>query len=230
MSIWRHFNRFLIRLDNRPDNWEDRTSLFCAFLIKEGLQSQTIKCYISAIKAVLKEDNYQWDDNKALLGTMIRACQLQNDHMRLRLPIQKGLLELILFELKRVLKDQYYLQIIYRALFCLAYYGLMRIGELTQSSHVVKAKDIHIGQNKDKILVILYSSKTHGKESYPQKIKISAERRTGHHTADIIFCPFEAIRTFVAVRGGYTDQHENFFVFRDKGILLSEHVRKILKK
>ena len=50
LSIWRHFNRFVIRLDKPPGTWEERTVLFCAHLVENGLQSQTIKSYVSAIK------------------------------------------------------------------------------------------------------------------------------------------------------------------------------------
>ena len=57
---------------------------------------------------------------------------------------------------------------LYKAVFALAYYGLMHIGELTQGNHPVLAKDIHIAKNKDKIRLLLHSSKTHGKESFPQ--------------------------------------------------------------
>ena len=90
------------------------------------------------------------------------------------MPIHFNLFEMILFELNRYYgATQPYLNITYRALLSLAYYGLMRIGELTTSQHSLKAKDVHIASNKNKILVILHSSKTHGKESLPQKIKIS---------------------------------------------------------
>ena len=51
---------------------------------------------------------------------------------------------------------------LYMALFSTAYFGLFRVGELTASKHVVKAVNVRIGQNKNKILFILDSSKMHG--------------------------------------------------------------------
>ena len=55
VSMWRHFNKFLIRLDYIPQSWEVCTSMFCAYLIKKhGNQSSTLKSYISAIKFTLK--------------------------------------------------------------------------------------------------------------------------------------------------------------------------------
>ena len=62
--------------------------------------------------------------------------------------------------------------ILYRAIFMFLYYGLMRIGEVVKGPHVVKAKDVHLAENKSVILAILYSSKTHTRGDRPQKIKI----------------------------------------------------------
>ena len=78
----------------------------------------------------------------------------------------------------------------------------MRIGELTFSSkiadHSIKFKDVYVGTNKDKILVILYSSKTHDKSTYPQQIKISSsETRIKENVDNIgttVVCPFKILR------------------------------------
>ena len=97
LSIWRHFNKFIIRLDYKPKSWEDRVAIFCAYLIQKGLQSSTIKSYISAIKAVLRDDGYSWDEQRGVLSSLTQACKLQNDRIKCRLLIQKGLLKLIFF-------------------------------------------------------------------------------------------------------------------------------------
>ena len=169
-------------MDCKPESWEGRTALFCAYIIQEGAQSQTVKSYVSAIKTVLKNDGYDWNESAILINSLTRACKLKNDCVKQRFPIHKKLLELILFEVKRILPDQMYLQVMYRAIFCLAYYGLMRIGELVEGSHTVKASNIHIGVNKNKIMIVLYSSKTHGRDSYPQKIKMTSSKDIEYDT------------------------------------------------
>ena len=100
---------------------------------------------------------YQWEEGKILLESLIKACKLENDTVKCRLPIQVGLLELLLFELQRVFANQPYLKSLYKAIFSIMYYGLMRICEVTvtSSNHTVRAKDLHIGRNKDKILIVL---------------------------------------------------------------------------
>ena len=145
----------------------------------QGVQSSTLKSYVSAIKKVLVNDDYHWSDTKICLSVLTKACKIRNDRILTRLPIQIGLFELLLGELEHmyggVKANQPFLECLYKAMFCLAYYGLLRVGEITQSDHVVKAANLHMGSNKNKILIILYTSKTHGRESHPQEIKITAK-------------------------------------------------------
>ena len=115
----------------------------------------------------------------------------------------------------------------YKAIFSLAYYGLMRIGELTWSDHVMLAKDIHIATNRDRILIVLHSSKTHGRESRPQNIRIEA-LYMGRHSGS--FCPFKTARQFMAIRGNYITDDEPFFIFSDGVPVKPNQVRKKLSQ
>ena len=79
---------------------------------------------------------------------------------------------MLLFELECYFggsNPQPYLEIMYKALFCLTYYGMLRVGEVSLSTHTLKAANIHVGHNKDKLMVTMYTSKTHGKEPGPRK-------------------------------------------------------------
>ena len=127
IAVWRLFNKFLIRRDRRPTKWEDSLALYCAYLIENGNQSSTVKSYVSAIKSILKDDGYSWNENTLLISSLTRACKLVNDSVRCRLPIQSRLLDMILFETHRYFgsSGQIYLQKMYKALFSLAYYGMM---------------------------------------------------------------------------------------------------------
>ena len=232
LSIWRHLNKFIISLDTRRNlTWEDKTALFGAHLVDKGVQSSTLKSYFSAIKFILKQDGYEWNDNKMLLSSLVKSCKLENDRVKIRLPIQKGLLEMLLFEIERkfnVADPQPYLECMYKALFSLSYYGMFRVGELTLGPHTAKACNVHVGNNKDKILVVLYTSKTHGVETGPQKIKISAVKtpKLSHK----FFCPIESVIRFMSIRGCYTANSEQFFVFRDKSPVKPCHLRTIIRE
>ena len=227
--IWRNFNKFLMQLDSKPKLWEERDSLYLALLVDEGAQSSMIRLYKSAIKTILVTDGYMWDDGKVALNTINKACRLINDRLKIRMPIHTRLLEMLLFELQRFFDQQWYLMIMFRALFAMAYYGLMRIGELTAGEHQIKAKDIHIGQNKNKLLIVLHSSKTHGAESIPQRIKIS-EIVTKCNRRYLFFCPFKLIRDYIAVRGGHESDNDPFLIYKDGSNLPPGCMRYILHK
>ena len=237
-GIWTHFNKFLIRLDIRPDTWEERVALFCAHLVELGKQSSTIKSYVSAIKHVLTTDGYCWDNTIFQLDTLTKACRVINDRVYIRRPIRKGILEILLFELERIFQQQMYLELLYKAMFVMMYYGMFRVGELATDTsqfsmnHAARAKDVHVGQNKSKIQVVLFTSKTHGKESLPQKIKISNSE--GDSTAasalrSAHFCPFELVKQYLRIRGDYESMDELFFVFRGSSPVTTSHFRQVLK-
>ena len=203
--------------------------LFGSHLVDTGVQSSTIKLYFAAIKHVLRLDGYEWDDNKAMLTTITKSCKILNDRVMIRLPIKRRLLELILFEVNRIFNGEFVIRL-YQAIFSIAYYGLMRIGEITTGQHPVMAKDIHIGSNKDKILIVLHTSKTHGLESRPQKIKIRAIPRDTSMDINRFFCPFRLLRDYMALRGDYLTEQEPFFIFLDRSPVEPSHVRNTLRK
>ena len=140
-------------------------------------------------------------------------------------------MELLVFEIQRIFVNQPYLETLYKAIFLLGYYGLFRIGELTSGAHPVKAADVHIGRNKNKMLFILYSLKTHSTGSRPQKVKISESISSGKQNArrKTFFCPFKCSREFLTLRGGYENDQEPFFVFKDRQPVTPCHVREVLK-
>ena len=119
---------------------------------------------------------------------------------------------------------------LYKAVFILSYYGMMRIGEVTLSNHVVKARNVHVATNKDKLLLVLYSSKTHSCRHRPQKIKITSNKSeiTGSY-AHRHFCPFAVLRKFIQLRGSYDNDQEQFFIFHDKEPIRPMQATKILK-
>ena len=118
LAIWRQFNKFVISLDRKPNSWEERVTLFIGHKIDQGMQSSTVKCYVSAIKKMLVNDGYPWDDQKILLGSLTKACRIINDRVYTRLPIQCSLLEMILFEIHRIFDIQVYLQSMYNSIVC----------------------------------------------------------------------------------------------------------------
>ena len=180
------------------------------------------------MKCVLKDDGYQWDDNRIMLTTLTKSCKLINDRVRTRLPITLKLLELMLFETQRLFSNQWYLENLYKTMLILGYYGLLRIGEMTSSPHCIKAKNVHVGKNKNKILLVLYSSKTHGEGDRPQKIKIHS--RKNQQQTDRFFCPFAIARHYFKLRGDYVSDEEQFFIYKDRTSVDHQQFRAVFNQ
>ena len=84
-----------------------------------------------------------------------------------------------------------------------AYYGLLRAGEVASGPHSLRARDVLIGRNKKKFLFILWTSKTHGRGSKPQRIKISAQKIESVSQDEVdsdTHCPFNMLRNFSDMR------------------------------
>ena len=212
--------------------------MFIGFLIDKNRQSSTIKSYISAIRAVLQDDGVILDENKFLITSLTRACKLKNDRVHTRLPIQKGLLHVLLAQVEIELGKQPYLKTLYQTIFSTAYYGLLRVGELTSGNHPILARDVHIGSNKKKILFILRTSKTHGLGSSPQMVKITSkpcnlarrkEKIPVVQNANNVVCPFNLLKKYLDMRGDYRTLNEPLFVFRDGMVVTPVHMRNCLK-
>ena len=156
-----------------------------------------------------------------LLSSLVRACRYtNNDRVRTKLPIQKDLL----IEILKFMDDYYF--------------GLFRVCELTltASAHSVRVGDVHIANNKKKILFILRTSKTQTRGSKPQMINISTKgdgtevlRNSSlkQKTAGR-FCPYKLLGEFIALGPKYLNCHEQFFILRDYSPVTALHMRSTL--
>ena len=108
-----------------------------------------------------------------------------------------------------------------------AYFGLLRVEEITDSEHVLKAKNVHIGQNINKLRLVLESSKTHGKDRMPQIIKLVDLRELNNQNK---LFPFTAMQNYLTMRKQQRGQEEPFFVFKDRTPVSTYEYRKMLKK
>ena len=237
-SVWRSFSEFYLKLDTKPETWEERISLYAGYLIASKKKSSTVKSYISAVKAILCNDGRKINEDKILLSAITMACHLKNDEQSNKLPIRKGVINMLLTKLGSHFRSpQPYLIVMYRALIITIYFGLFRIGEVTSSPHVVKACNVHIRTNKNKVMFVLHMSKTHDRSSKPQIIKItevhqaqikkSVSRKIAESSR---FCPFQLLKQYLSAWKDYISSEEQFFVFTDRSSVKPHHLRSVLKQ
>ena len=202
-QIWKSFNQFFTKLDVKPTTWEDRITLFVAYLVDKNRKSMTIRCYILAIKAVLQDNLIEVDENRYLLSSLTRACRIHRDVVKTRLPIGKEMLHVLLqhIEDRLLVLNQAYLAQLYTTIVATAYYGLLRIGEVSSGSHPVLVDDVHIGINKNKFLFILRSSKMHSKGYQRIKISrmVSRNQCSAKKRRNEKWCPFRLLSTYLTL-------------------------------
>ena len=93
----------------------------------------------------------------------------------------------------------------------------------------MKVADVHIGDNKNKVLFVLRTSKTHWKNVDPQTVKIVAKDRDITASKCTYTCQFKAICDYLAVCPGFVVLGEQFFVFADNSPVKVTQYRSTLK-
>lgn len=211
---WNRFNKFISKFDKIPPNWEDRIILWATHLADNRKKSATIKSYISAVRYCLALDGIRVTHQSCELAAIVQVAKQYNDELYIRLPIQKDLLQVILnfihTHYHQNLGQQYQAACL-SAMYSTAYHGYLRISEMTDGPHALKAQDMIYGTNKEKITFYLRSSKTHSLADQPQIIAIKAQPEWGRN------CPVKLITNFANFRGRHSDYpSQPFFLQRDR--------------
>lgn len=226
-KTWNRFNKFISKFDTIPPKWEDRIIVWATHLAENRKNSNTIKSYISAIRYCLSLDGIKVPHSNCELAAIVQAARQANNELYVRLPIQKGLLQLILNFIRTTYiqqRGQKYLGTTLMALYSTAYHGLFRISEMTQGQHTVKAQDIIHARNKRKMTFYLRSSKTHTTADQPQIIHIKEEQTWKAN------CPIRILNEYVALRGRNSAYPEQpFFMHRNGEPITQEQFRTNLK-
>ena len=115
--------------------------------------------------------------------------------------------------------NQPYLSLLFKSILCMGYYGLLRIGEMTQpeADHMIRFRDVYFGRNKNKVVIVLRSSKMYSLNCAPQIVKITRmEDKKDRYFQDIPkYCPFSILLDYLDARGQPRMEHEPFFIYRD---------------
>ena len=82
-------------------------------------------------------------------------------------------------------------------------------------------------ENKNKLLFLLRTSKTHWTNKKPQSIKITS---SGGMLCPAKYCPFAVIKEYLKFRPTCVNISEPFMVFRDRSVVKPVHARNMLKE
>lgn len=104
---------------------------YIAYMYQQKLSHSTISCYIAGLGFYSKINNMEDNTQKIVIRKMIEGVKrTTKSQSYTRLPITKVLLGKLLNIFPVVTKNNFELQL-FRAVYSLAFYGFLRVGELT---------------------------------------------------------------------------------------------------
>lgn len=160
------FTHFL-QMQGFDDNWPPKLETvvqFLAYLSLKSLSANTARSYISAISYKCKVSGFPDFAQNFLIQKMLEGMKRLKTRADTRLPITPTLLEKIVSVLPGICFNIYE-QKLFKAAFTLAFWGLLRVGEITYSrgkniNQILSKNDVLLTQNLDSLTVKLRFSKT----------------------------------------------------------------------
>lgn len=201
---------------------------FIAFLSLEGLSASSVNTFISAIAHVHKIQNIQeTNTNSFLVRKAIEGLRRENggSNLDIRLPITIDLLDKILSCLHSICSNTYEASL-FAAAFSLSFFGLLRVGELTEHNNksynkkVLKLQDILLQPSQ--LCLVIRWSKT---DQTGKSVTLSIPSSGGIH------CPVMLMRHYLQARPVCSNDHL-FIHFNTKSLTryqFSTILRKALK-
>ena len=177
---------------------------FVGFLSLKGFASTTIVTYVSAIGYVHRMKGLSDPTSSPIVQKALSAVSKLNPSSESRLPITLIILHQLIQAIPIAISDFYHRTLI-KAMFIVAFFGLMRVGEITSDS--INQSCIQLNQLKmfhDRAIITISRFK-HNISLKPMEIVLT--QQTDH---DI--CPVLALRQFENIRG---NRPGPLFIFAD---------------
>ena len=127
--------------------WVSNLALFIAYLVNQSYKP--ISSYVSEIGYVHKLKVIPNPTSSFLILKLLRACHKQQKNSDTRMPIVKPMLERLMRTLVHTGTD-HYRQHLFQAMFALAFYAFLRIGEITTRGKD-RCSNAHLIQKQNKL-------------------------------------------------------------------------------
>ena len=211
---------------------EQHLCLFVSFVAKQGLKHQTIKCYLSAVRHLQISNGFKdpfTGEHMPKLDYVLRGIKKhqaeQSSDERTRLPITPALLS----KMREVWGDSSVgtdVTMIWAAC-CLAFFGFLRLGELTVPSDKEYDPQTHLGLTDisfdhptcpSRMAVVIKQSKT---DPFRKGVTLSLGRTFNK------LCPVAAMAAYLVKRG---QRPGPLFQFQDGRFLTRQRMVDYVQK
>ena len=165
-------------------------ALFVAYLQNKSFSYNTIATYVSAIAYFHKLQGYSDPADTFLVRKTLAGLRKLQPAVDTRLPITLDILRQLIGYLYD-LGLGFFQTKLYKAMFLLAFFAFLRIGEMTAYPHSTHNIQVHNVQLGTHAILIHFQSFKHSKR--PQSVQIMSRRDA--------FCPVTALKSYLAIRG-----------------------------
>ena len=171
----------------------NQVCLYVSFLHKHGYAPTSIVSFTSAIGYVHRMSNYTDPTSSVIVQKLLSACLKLRPTIDPRLPITIVILHQIVTALSNTVSCFSHRKLL-RAMFVIAFFGLMRIGEITMSRDKVVPLEINQLRLSPAQAIITITKFKHNKSMRPVDIPLPRQ--------DIpLICPVNALQDYLAYRG-----------------------------
>ena len=182
----------------------DLMLMFIGYLHLINYAPASIVSYVSAISYVHKIKNLPDPTSLFVVQRLLSAITKTNQTTDPRLPITLDILTNIITSLQHT-DNSHHNQCLLRAMFTVAFFGLMRIGEITSDAACQAAVNFNQLSFHEKHAILNISQFKHNSSSQPFQIVLPEQK-------DRVICPLDALRKYISLRG---NSHGPLFCFQN---------------
>ena len=184
---------------------------FIGYLSCKGFSGSTITSYITAIGYIHKILNKSNPTTSTIVQKMLASCNKLHSTIDNRLPITLNILHKLNNALKYTIKEHYF-QSLFRAMYTFAFFGLMRLAEITQEVNGLVPLLFNQVELTSSSIIVKIKNFKHNKSLENFQIVLQKQK-------DSSICPVIQLVNYIKMRGS---QQGPLFRFPD-GTPLTRH-------
>ncbi|XP_062581945.1 uncharacterized protein LOC134243730 [Saccostrea cucullata] len=171
---------------------------FVSYLFSLGKAPSSISTYLAALAYYFKMTNAPDLSNHFLIKKMLSGAKRLVNSSDVRQPITLDILGKLLVAIPHVANSKYQ-EYLYMAMFLLAFYAFLRVGEITVRSgsnpNLLLRRNVSFKRDKKQVrMVVTMINFKHNLGKKPVQLEINPQPKCS-------FCPVQAMRNYLEVRG-----------------------------
>ncbi len=164
-------------LDEPTTSWDDNIVYYVTHLVNQFISSATIRSHLSGIKYMLKLGGIDLKETSFLVHVLLQAgdrARAEEGIEFIRIPITETVLLKLLVITPVVIRNSFEVKLL-RMVMTVAFYGLLRISEITGPVHQILIDNINWNPRTGSLKLQICTAKNLKKAELPWQVKITTQ-------------------------------------------------------